>query len=288
MQTIVITGANGRLGTALTRCAPAGAHCIPFVRHGQEGDYVPFELGKPVDWSAVVPPFSVIHCAYDFSVQGPTLVQEKNVAGSVAFLKSAAKAGASRILFVSSMAAFPGCKSVYGRGKLAVEGAVLALGGIVVRPGLIWGEVTSGIFGALLGLIQRFPIVPLVGSNRKDLYAAHEEDTARAIHELLRQPDPPQAAVTLASDRAWALREILELEARCVGRHVRFVRIPAWMVRWPLATLESIGLTPPFRSDSLVSLLNQNPDPDFTATRRLAVPFRDLGERSREAVHAIG
>ena len=45
----------------------------------------------------------------------------------MALLDAARAAGVGRVLFVSSISAYDGCRSAYGRGKLRVETAVAAL-----------------------------------------------------------------------------------------------------------------------------------------------------------------
>jgi hypothetical protein len=45
-----------------------------------------------------------------------------------------------------------------------------------------------------------------------------------------------------------------------------------------LKSLEAIGLVIGFRSDSLKSLLNQNPVPDFTLPHGLEVSFRKFDD----------
>jgi hypothetical protein len=61
------------------------------------------------------------------------------------------------------------------------------------------------------------------------------------------------------------------------GRHTRVVRLP-WRLAWlPLRTLELVGVTPPFRSDSLMSLVAVDADPFSRATtkaERFGVRFR--------------
>ena len=48
-----------------------------------------------------------------------------------------------------------------------------------------------------------------------------------------------------------------------------------WRLIWAvLKTAEVLGLPIKFRSDSVISLVNQNPDPDFTTATALGVVCR--------------
>jgi hypothetical protein len=57
---------------------------------------------------------------------------------------------------------------------------------------------------------------------------------------------------------------------------VKFVPVP-WRLIWaPLRLAEALRLPLKFRSDSVISLVNQDPHPDFAATRALGVALRDF------------
>jgi hypothetical protein len=70
--------------------------------------------------------------------------------------------------------------------------------------------------------------------------------------------------LTAAHDRPWPFRELLSEIARGLNKKVKFVPLP-WRLLWAgLKTAETCGLRLNFRSDSLVSLMYQNPNPDFS------------------------
>ncbi len=59
------------------------------------------------------------------------------------------------------------------------------------------------------------------------------------------------------------MRELLQELARLQGKEIRFVNIP-WRVVWSgLKLAETIGIGLGFRSDSVLSLVKQNPAPHF-------------------------
>jgi hypothetical protein len=60
-------------------------------------------------------------------------------------------AGVRRLVFISTISAFDGCRSFYGKGKLEVERITHSLGGWVIRPGLLYGEKPGGMLGRLVG-----------------------------------------------------------------------------------------------------------------------------------------
>jgi hypothetical protein len=56
---------------------------------------------------------------------------------------------------------------------------------------------------------------------------------------------------------------LLEI-ARRLRQKIRFIPLPWWLVWAGLKSAETCGLRLNFRSDSLVSLMRQNPNPDFS------------------------
>ena len=68
--------------------------------------------------------------------------------------------------------------------------------------------------------------------------------------------------------------------ARRAGKNATFLPLPWRLLGLPLWVTEAVGIRLSFRSDSLVSLMNQNPAPDFSVLKKLNIrlrPFADKG-----------
>ena len=270
-----ITGAGGYVGSHLARYLEQRGHLV--VRLSRSGG---FRLGDPIPPEIVNGLDALIHAAYDFSAGDPAKTELLNVNGSIALFEVAAAAGVGRLIFISSMAAFPTCRSRYGQGKLAVETQVLRLGGYVVRPGTIYGAEAGRIFHTLSTLVARLPVIPLPGKGRQALYLIHIDDLSALVEQLLRT-NLPQGIRLLhaACPEPLSLRDILTRIARSLGRRRVFLPVPTPLLMSVLQTGEAIlGRKCPVRSDSLLSLLNSNPAPDFTLPTALTgVGFRTFG-----------
>lgn len=251
---IAITGSNGYLGDHLARFLASRGHKVhPMDRTGG------FELGGNVQLPGSTD--ALIHCAYDFKAFGEAANERTNVQGSIALFHKAHAAGIRKLVFISSMAAFPGCKSIYGRGKLAVENVVRELGVLSIRPGTIHGAENQGIFGTLKKL-SSLPVVPLPGGGGQGIYLVHIDDLCEAICRLALDGEPQTGApVELAHPEKTTLREIIN---RLNGSPKPSIPVPASLLLPGLKFLEFfLKGRSPVRSDSLVSLLNPNPKPDF-------------------------
>src|SRR5206468_10991476 len=63
----------------------------------------------------------LVHAAWDFSALTAADIHRVNVEGSARLFQLAREAGVRRIVLISSISAFNGARSLYGRAKLEVE-----------------------------------------------------------------------------------------------------------------------------------------------------------------------
>jgi nucleoside-diphosphate-sugar epimerase len=215
---------------------------------------------------------ALVHCAYDFR---PTKWREAhriNSAGSQKLFAAAQAAKIPRLVFISTMSAFPGCVSIYGRIKLEVEEFCLTRGVLCVRPGLLWSYQPGGMYQRLSQMAGRMPVLPLFGDGRQKLAFSHAEDLASGLETFCRGDEPPPAkAIVTAFPHLFVFREILETLARLQRKNPHFLPIPVWPVLSGLRLAELLHLPVPFKSDSLISLLNQDPNPVFSSR----IPLRE-------------
>ena len=254
---VAVTGARGYVGSRLVRRLREDGHEV------QELNRPAFGL-EQADSAAVNGADALVHCAWDFDARSRDDIRRINVEGSKRLLSAAGDAGA-KLVFVSTLSAFPGCRSLYGQAKLEVEERTLELGGIAVRPGLVWGPHPAGLYGALAKLAS-LPVLPSIAGAKK-LHLAHEDDLAALVARLLEAPPQP-GTIVAAAPEPLSFREIL----RRLGAK-RLVPLP-WRLPWAgLRTLELAGLRPRFRSDSLVSLVSLDETP-FASGAAPPFPFR--------------
>jgi len=263
-----ITGSTGYVGSAVARYFEVqGWDVLPLNRRtGWDLNADP----AAIPWQGVD---ALVHCAYDFRCSGWEELRRVNVDGSIRLLKTAREQGVSRIVFISSISAFEGCRSLYGKAKVVVEKAALAMGCAVVRPGLVHGAKPGGMMGALGRAAAAASLLPMIGDGSYPQYLAHEEDLARLLF-LLCQKDPPSTPITAANPEKVPLSGVIRRIAARNGRGIRFIPIPWRLIYLGLKTLETVRVPAPFRSDSLLGMVFQNPAPDFTLPAALEVSFR--------------
>ena len=278
---IAITGATGYIGGML--CAALGGRGAAVRRLTRRPDRgrgdAFFALDRPLDPGALAGVATLIHAAHDFRPTHEEALRRLNVDGSRRLFEAARGAGVGRIVFLSSIAAYAESRSAYGRVKWTLEQDVAARGGISLRPGLVYGRESGGLFQSLDRVIRLAPLLPDL-SARAGIYAVHRTDLLRVIEAVLARAsaDLP-ALLPVAHPERLTMRRATEVIAEAAGRRARFVPVPAGAALAGLRALEAAGAHLPFRSDSLVSMLHGNPAPGLSA-EVLGVALRSFTARS--------
>lgn len=251
MRTAAVTGARGYVGSRVAAALRAAGWQ---VRELTRSDASLEDGAQP---SAFDGADLAVHCAWSFAARGRSEVKRLNVAGSARLLDEAAAAGVAHQVWISSLSAFPGCRSIYGQAKLAVEEHARSLGGLVVRPGLVWGAGGGGMFGALDRAARRLPVIPVLAG---ELYLAHADDLG-ALVARLGEAERPAGPVVAAARAPLSVAAIVRALAAAAGRTPRVAPVP-WPIVWgTLRGLELVGLRPRLRSDSVIGLVGADPDP---------------------------
>ena len=272
-----ITGGRGYLGSILARKFQiAGWETTLLVREVREKGEVAFQLGKKIAPEVLKEHQAFVHCAYDFKPSLWAEIDQANILGSRFCFEAAIQAGVGRRVFVSSMSAYEGCCSMYGKAKLAVEQEFLPQGVFCVRPGLLWSDESRGMFGKLTRAAGNLPFLPLVDGGEQRLALSQAEDLAFGLVDYCQgSAESPIEAQITAYPEPLTFRTILERLAEQAGRKPRFISVPGWAPLAGLRGAEFFKISLPFKSDSLVSLLHQDPSPTFSKM----IPFREWAPR---------
>ncbi len=280
--TCAVSGANGFVGEAVCRAFRSlGWKVVALVRHPQSApdgcEPRPFALGEPLSPDLLDGVDVLVHAAYDFSARSWADICRVNAVGSEYLFDAATRAGVKRQIFISSMAAFEGCRSKYGLGKLAAEHAARIRGGVVVRPGVIYSERNGGLAAQIAALAKKTPVVPMIGSGNYPLYTCHVDDLCALLLFLARAEQPPADIITAAHRSPVTLRGLVE-QGRGGKTLASIVPIPWRLIATGLWFAEAIGVRLAFRSDSVVSIVHANTAPDFTALENIPVVFRPFAQ----------
>ncbi len=275
---IGITGSTGYVGSSLATHLRTRGWSVVEMGRGVESrgpERIHFALDS--DWNAnrLAGLDGLVHCAYDFAPRTAAEVYRVNVEGSARLFAAARTAGVETCVTISTMSAFEGARSLYGRAKLEIETVARTHGAAIIRPGLIWDESGSGLLGAIARAVVRLPVLPIVAADRQVLFPAQIEDLCALIDAILAgDVDHGTAPIIAAAPEALSLRELVGRLAAAKRRQPLILPVPYGVVDLGLRTAEALGLRLPFRSDSLRSLVGLEVDRIFTGTADETGRFR--------------
>jgi nucleoside-diphosphate-sugar epimerase len=277
MSVVGVSGASGYIGSAICQALKDAGHVVIRLGRDSKSSDREFTLAK-ADSCDLSGMDTLIHCAWDLTASSWEAIRVNNIAATQTLIVRAKDAGIAQFIFISSMAAFVGCQSMYGRSKLLVEEAVLASRGTVVRPGTVYGGSGGGIVRAITGVMRRFRIAPLIGGGKQTLCTVHIDDLTACIAKIVEVPQRFQGARISAAHRTpIELQAFLEAIARSEGVRPVYVPIPAWLLYWPLRLLERLGCRVPLRSDAVVSITSRPMREEyFPLPPECAVGFRPI------------
>ncbi|WP_133650897.1 NAD-dependent epimerase/dehydratase family protein [Paraburkholderia flava] len=225
MSRMLVTGANGFVGRAACDLLVAEGHQVTGLVRRTEGCIA--GVDKWIDasrdfsdvertWPASFVPDCVVHLAARVHVMdagarnADEAFRETNVDGTLRIAQAAARRGAGRFVFVSSIKAVaesdaghavtevdpPAPHDAYGRSKLAAEQALMRYGAesgmeiVIVRPPLVYGPGVRANFLRLMDAVWKGVPLPLasIDARRSLVYVGNLADA------LLHCATDPRAA----------------------------------------------------------------------------------------------
>ncbi len=118
-----ITGSNGYVGGCVKNHFTAhGWDVLELTRQPKPGARAEkFQLGAEISPAVFAGVTALVHCAYDFLPLRWDGLRAVNVTGTEKLFRAARAAGVGKIICISSISAYDGCRSLYGQAKLEIE-----------------------------------------------------------------------------------------------------------------------------------------------------------------------
>lgn len=250
-----VTGSTSEIGRAVHAQAVSAGHSVEQL--GRHPGQRTFELGKPLDSSALDGLDAVIHLAWDRNLSAPPSSRrgtapllDGNVTGSIDLIEACSSRGI-RVVFLSSTSARRPDRSRYGAAKLDVERAASEHRGVVLRAGLIWGSAPPPIIQTLTR-IANIPALLPIPAPAMILDHNHESHVAGALVDAVASSASPGTVRPVASPEFVSSTEVLR--ALRDQRRLLDVPVPSGLAAGTARRLRDSGLVTSPRLDSIALL----------------------------------
>ena len=267
MSKVVVTGAAGFIGTALVPRLVAAGHLprlivrrLPVEPPIPPVEVVPGDLASPASLRpAVEGADAVVHLGAATSAGrlDPALAYRVNVGGATALIEACRAAGCRRVVVLSTQHVYlPRC-GTYGRTKRIAD-ALFADSGLdvtILRPSLVYGPGSRGVFVKLATFIRRLPVIPVIGPGTWHLRPVYLDDLVELIVETLARPDMSGRTYDIGGPERITYNGFLAAICAALGRPCRRAHIPlavGFVMAW---ILERVLANPPLTVDNVYGSL---------------------------------
>jgi NADH dehydrogenase len=184
---LIVTGATGYIGEHVVDCLYKHGHTIiSFTRKKPKNSdilWVPYDLVQSsiTESELFTDVVAIIHLAATTKF-GQGLEKYPDYRAAKHLLEISIKLKA-KFIFISSQTARADAPTDYGQIKWLIEKEVLASNGLVIRPGQVYGGAPKGLFGTMVRLVEKLPVLPAL-TPAPNIQPIHVDDLAEAIVEV--------------------------------------------------------------------------------------------------------
>jgi uncharacterized protein YbjT (DUF2867 family) len=235
---VLVTGGTGVIGEGAIPALLDAGHKVRLLTRGAET--------AAREWPSGVEPFAadvsdvksltgaaddcqaVIHITGIVNESPPRVTFESiNVTGTKNMLREAARAGANRFIFISSLGADRG-RSAYHQSKLRAEKLVKKFKGqwLILRPGGVYGPGDE-VLSTFLKLIRTLPVIPVIDSGEQRFQPLWFEDMGKAVARAI-EVDLSGETLELAGREVITVNELLDRLSHITGRTPARLPLPSF------------------------------------------------------------
>jgi NADH dehydrogenase len=266
---VLVTGGTGVVGRGAVTALLARGHTVRlFSRHAAEDvkqweagvEPWPGDIGERADVDgAAAGCDAVLHVVGIVDESPPDLTFDRiNVEGTRLILREAERAGASKLVYVSSLGA-PEGSSAYHRSKARGEALVRQFSGrwVIVRPGNVYGPGDE-VISLLLKMVRTLPAIPVLGDGEQEFQPVWYEDVAEALAIAVERDDLAGRELDLAGVERTSMNDLVDRLKKVTGRDPARLPLPQGLAALGLRLADMVGIDTPVNESQLTMLREGN------------------------------
>jgi len=289
MRRVFVTGGTGFVGRAVIQALRAeGCAVRCLVRRGSERDLRGLGAIERIEGDVMSRQSlehamdgcdAVIHLVgiiREHPAVGVTF-ERVHTQGTINVLEAAAAVCARRYVHMSALGTRSGARSRYHRTKWSAEEAVRAspVPWTIFRPSIIYGR-GDGFVTVLARMIQRLPIVPIIGAGRQRLQPVPVVDVAQGFVRALTLDASVKHTYDVGGPEPVTMVDLIDRVAAAMGRRRPIkAHVPLGLVRGVTRVLYRFS-DYPLTPDQLLMLEEENtcePGPFYETFGLVPVPL---------------
>lgn len=310
MTRVLVTGAGGFVGSILIpTLAQTGHDVLPVYRAVTDpnsrplGTYVRLDIDANTDWREPLKGVdAIVHLAG--LAHAPSALHDLeyyraiNVDGTRNLARHAAASGVKRFVYLStikvhgeetadhpfSIADAPDPSDAYAVSKLEAERELrqveseTGLEVVIIRPPLVYGPGVKGNLASLVRLIDAgIPIPTAAINNRRDLISVY--NLCDCIRVCLCHPNALGLTFLVCDNESLSVNDIISFLADGMGRRVRLVAVPGWLLRSAAIIAGRAGQLQKMTSNLQVNMLDTTRVLGWTPPYTVAESFQMMFEQ---------
>ncbi|OQW88136.1 MAG: hypothetical protein BWK72_10385 [Rhodoferax ferrireducens] len=262
---ILVTGANGLVGTALCRRLREDGFAVRAAVRTKLANPGAFDvigvgdINELTDWETALRGVDVVvhlaarvHVMHERAANPLAEFRHINVQGSLQLAQSAYAAGVKRYIYVSSIKVngestmpehafteldMPNPQDAYGQSKLEAEtglrliAASTGLQVVIIRPPLVYGPGVKANFAELMRAVQKCWPLPLGAvHNKRSLVALG--NLVDFIITCITHPKAANQTFLISDGQDLSTTELVRCMAHAAGVPARLLPVPVWALEW--------------------------------------------------------
>jgi len=237
---ILITGASGIIGQKLYPNLAAAGYQLRFLV--QENEIVQssnfdITVGDLLDNQSLLQATKdidlVIHLAGITHTNHKDLYYKINTQGTRNLLQACQTNKVKRFIFISSRTAGKQAGD-YALSKLQAEQAVRQskLNWLILRVAEVYGPGVTGAINQLINLVQKSPIVPIIGNGTYGLCPVYIDDVVDCLKAAVIKNELKSQLYVVAGPREISYNELVGELTKFYQRKITKVYIPIWLAKF--------------------------------------------------------
>ncbi len=274
---VLITGANGFIGQALVLelLQDARFSIRAMVRQNKSkkgnvsGLNVSYVIGDVTDLSSCIAATKGVDVVYHLAAKTSEKPSETaasyaiNVGGTKNIISACLVNKVKHLVVVSSQSTKRARRGAYGETKrladLEVEGIPAAKGlkYTIVKPTLVYGPGSKGLFSNVLKLVEKLPIIPIVGSGNYKMQPVHVDDVVVALRSIALNSATYGKTYDLAGGTRLTFNSLISTIQRVLGTSKKVVHVPYRLVYSGIKGMSLVTSKIPVTTDNLLGLMQE-------------------------------